>query len=256
MYSPALSVCKVLVSFVLSSVTRTVASGTIDPFLSVSVPVMVARSTCAKPVRLNADVRTSTARQCTRGMRFLEMDDPASRRIMMISSSLLAGEGNSHAVCATCERQFLPDPARHFRKRVNGTAAIPLCQEPLVLRFRLLLSPGITAYQYPVYLRYLHTNWLMVPQSCHPDRSVAQWRDLRFLFRFSLGLFSVDLPKSDYLTITRRRDDSCSVIYTAMLRVCLGQRMEPRQLPIGLGATFAEGKESVRRDRYGFWIYI
>jgi hypothetical protein len=24
----------------------------------------------------------------------------------------------------------------------------------------------------------------MVPQNCHPDRSVAQWRDLLFLFRF------------------------------------------------------------------------
>jgi hypothetical protein len=28
----------------------------------------------------------------------------------------------------------------------------------------------------------------MVPQNCHPDRSVAQWRDLLFLFRFSLRL--------------------------------------------------------------------
>jgi hypothetical protein len=25
----------------------------------------------------------------------------------------------------------------------------------------------------------------MVPQSCRPDRSAAQWRDLWFLFRFS-----------------------------------------------------------------------
>src|ERR1700727_1284650 len=31
---------------------------------------------------------------------------------------------------------------------------------------------------------------LMVPQNCHPDRSVAQWRDLLFLFRFSRRLFS------------------------------------------------------------------
>jgi len=27
--------------------------------------------------------------------------------------------------------------------------------------------------------------WLLVvPQNCHPDRSVAEWRDLRFLYRF------------------------------------------------------------------------
>jgi hypothetical protein len=32
-------------------------------------------------------------------------------------------------------------------------------------------------------------NWmLMVPQNCHPDRSVAERRDLRFLFRFSRRL--------------------------------------------------------------------
>jgi hypothetical protein len=33
----------------------------------------------------------------------------------------------------------------------------------------------------------------MVPQNCHPDRSVAQWRDLLFLFRFSRRLFSPDI---------------------------------------------------------------
>jgi hypothetical protein len=26
---------------------------------------------------------------------------------------------------------------------------------------------------------------ISVQQNCHPDRSAAQWRDLRFLFRFS-----------------------------------------------------------------------
>src|SRR3984957_7266137 len=34
---------------------------------------------------------------------------------------------------------------------------------------------------------------LMVPQNCHPDRSVAQWRDLLLLFRFSRRLFSPDI---------------------------------------------------------------
>ena len=29
----------------------------------------------------------------------------------------------------------------------------------------------------------------MVPQNCHPDRSVAQWRDLLFLFQFSCRHF-------------------------------------------------------------------
>jgi hypothetical protein len=32
-------------------------------------------------------------------------------------------------------------------------------------------------------------------QNCHPDRSAAEWRDLRFLFRFSRALrFSRRFP--------------------------------------------------------------
>jgi hypothetical protein len=52
------------------------------------------------------------------------MDDPASRRIMMISSladgnqalpsSLPAGEGNPHTACATCERNFGKIPRAFF----------------------------------------------------------------------------------------------------------------------------------------------
>ncbi len=37
----------------------------------------------------------------------------------------------------------------------------------------------------------------MVPQNCHPDRSVAKWRDLRFLFRFSRRLLPHELRRCD-----------------------------------------------------------
>jgi hypothetical protein len=33
---------------------------------------------------------------------------------------------------------------------------------------------------------------LMVPQNCHPDRSVAQWRDLLFLFPQSYSYATVN----------------------------------------------------------------
>src|SRR5580658_9027194 len=84
--------------------------------------------------------------------------------------------------------------------------------------FGHLLLPGTAVYRYPRRLVNVAT----------------AARNLRYLH--------------SYLTITRRRYESCSVVYTAMPSVCLGQRMKPRQLPIRLGATFAEGKESVRRD--------
>ena len=42
-----------------------------------------------------------------------------------------------------------------------------------------------------------------------------------FVIRISLGVVSMGREERD-LTITRRRYDSCSVIYTAMLRVGLG----------------------------------
>jgi hypothetical protein len=35
----------------------------------------------------------------------------------------------------------------------------------------------------------------MVPQNCHPDRSVAEWRDLLFLFRCPTQY--PNAPKSD-----------------------------------------------------------
>src|SRR6202021_57411 len=48
--------------------------------------------------------------------------------------------------------------------------------------------------------------WLLVvPQYCHPDRSVAQWRDLLFLFRFSRRLFRpIDRNATLSATLKRR----------------------------------------------------
>ena len=41
--------------------------------------------------------------------------------------------------------------------------------------------------------KYFSLKLLRAQQNCHPDRSVAQWRDLLFLFQFSHRLFRAGL---------------------------------------------------------------
>jgi hypothetical protein len=50
---------------------------------------------------------------------------------------------------------------------------------------------------------------LMVPQNCHPDRSVAQWRDLRFLFRF-YGAAAVRCFQCDHTNQTMAASSTAS----------------------------------------------
>ena len=192
------------------------------------------------------------------------MDD-ASQCVMMISSSadgiqalpssLLAGEGNPHAACAPCECDFPPIPRAIFRNNtalrfnsgVNGTAAIPLCQEPLIISFRTLsiarqncvATSGISTLS-------VH-QLLIVPQNCHPESLRLFWIaspsttagcpiQARFWLEWdttaldspflssrpagSLPVLAQTYPSG--LTITPRKHDSYSVVYTAIPRVCLG----------------------------------
>jgi hypothetical protein len=44
---------------------------------------------------------------------------------------------------------------------------------------------------------------ISVQQNCHPDRSAAQWRDLRFLFRFSRRLYSGPAKRNSLLFGTK-----------------------------------------------------
>src|ERR1700733_6819167 len=60
---------------------------------------------------------------------------------------------------------------------------------------------------------------LMVPQNCHPDRSVAEWRDLLFLFRFSRRLLA-PVRTPSFATLTTAGQATAP-------RFCIRARLQP-----------------------------
>jgi hypothetical protein len=46
---------------------------------------------------------------------------------------------------------------------------------------------------------------LIVQQNCHPDRSAAEWRDLRFLFRFSADSLAPPVQNPEAVTLGANR---------------------------------------------------